>query len=135
MPILSKQRKDKIIKNARQLRQNSTDVEKKIWQELRSNRFEGYKFRRQHDIGNYVVDFVCLQQKLLIELDGGQHSDQKEYDDERTKYLEGLGYKVLRFWNNEVMQNMEGVMMVISSYLTPHPNPLPEEGEGTTSSN
>lgn len=135
------QRSAQLIINARDLRENSTEMEKKIWTQLRGRRFEGYKFRRQHDIGKYIVDFVCLEHKLIIELDGGQHNEQaqKSYDDERTKYLEKNGYKVLRFWNNEVNSNFEGVLETIynglhdlesKGSLTPHPDPLPKGGEG-----
>jgi very-short-patch-repair endonuclease len=73
----------------------------------------GVNFRRQHAVGNYIPDFVCVQKKLIIELDGSQHLEQVEYDAERTKYLEAQGYKVLRFWNNDVLNNVDGVMLAI----------------------
>ncbi|MDB2414338.1 transcription-repair coupling factor [Rickettsiales bacterium] len=134
------QRDNQLIENARNLRKNQTEVEKKLWSELRGRRFGGYKFRRQHDIEKYIVDFVCLDKKLIIELDGGQHAEQKEHDKKRTKFLESKGYRVIRFWNNQVIENLEGVLENIQSVLkntphqisgnTPHPNPLPKEGEG-----
>jgi isoleucyl-tRNA synthetase len=131
------ERSELLIQNARELRKNSTDVEKELWSQLRGRRFDGYKFRRQHDIDKYIVDFVCLSKMLVIELDGGQHAENSniEYDNERTDYLESKGYRVLRFWNNELNDNFEGVLEVIYNALnnTPHPNPLPKEGEGILS--
>lgn len=128
------QRNDQLIANAKELRKNSTDAEKTLWNELRGRRFDNYKFRRQHDIDKYIVDFVCLDKKLIIELDGGQHNEESNlsYDEERTKYLEEKGYAVIRFWNNDINENLEGVLEVIKESLnnTPHPNPLPKEGEG-----
>jgi 7-keto-8-aminopelargonate synthetase-like enzyme/very-short-patch-repair endonuclease len=102
---------------ARILRQNSTEVEKKLWQELRGSRLQNHKFRRQMPLGNYIADFVCWDSKLIIELDGGQHSERQEYDKIRTEYLEGLNFKVIRFWNNEVNENMESVLQSIASIL------------------
>ena len=95
-------------------RQNSTNVENKLWWRLR-NFQTGYKFRRQQQIGKYIVDFVCLQKKLIIECDGGQHNE--EADKERSKFLEQEGYKILRFWNNEINENIEGVLQTILSVL------------------
>jgi very-short-patch-repair endonuclease len=95
---------------ARSLRKNQTDVEKLLWQQLRNRRLCNYKFRRQFSIAPYIVDFVCIELKLIIELDGGQHAHQAQYDDQRTLFLEQRGFKVLRFWNNEVIDNMEGVL-------------------------
>ena len=88
-----------------------------MWSVLRARRFEEFKFRRQHPIANYIVDFYCHEQKLVIELDGGYHleDEQSQYDDERTKNLEHLGMKVLRFWNNEVLNNINGVLETIVS--------------------
>ncbi len=95
---------------ARNLRKNQTDAEKIIWYQLRNRNLCGYKFRRQHPIGNYIVDFVCIDKKLIIELDGGQHQLQKEADLERTKTLNQMGFKVLRFWNNSVLENPDAVL-------------------------
>jgi very-short-patch-repair endonuclease len=104
---------------AKNLRKNSTDVERLLWSRLRAGRLEGIKFRRQHPIGHYIVDFVCLERKLIIELDGGQHALPEEIwnDKERTDWMEKEGYTVLRFWNNEVLTNMEGVLEVIREKL------------------
>lgn len=110
---------------ARRLRHDSTEAEHKLWQQLRARRFEGVKFRRQHPLGPYIVDFVCLERRLVIELDGGQHSEAASYDRQRDAWLEGQGFRVLRFWNNEVMQNLEGVLEAIHLALhSPSPHPL-----------
>ncbi|MDX2073634.1 MAG: DUF559 domain-containing protein [Alphaproteobacteria bacterium] len=125
----------KLIDNARALRRNSTDAEQILWSILRDRQLNGYKFRRQHPIEKYVLDFYCDSAKLAIELDGGQHAEQQTYDETRTKFLEMRGIKVLRFWNNDVLENLEGVFDTIEKALndsTPSPNPLPE-GEGFTS--
>ncbi|RUR18290.1 endonuclease domain-containing protein [Legionella sp. km535] len=104
-----------LLDKAKKLRKNSTCMETKIWHSLRSRRFQGFKFRRQCPLGNYIVDFVCFEKKLIIEIDGGQHNDftQQEYDNKRTDYLNHLGYEVLRFWNDEVQQQFDLVMDVI----------------------
>lgn len=98
--------------NAIQLRKKSTPAERKLWSRIRDDQL-GVNFRRQHAVGNYIPDFVCIEKKLIIELDGSQHLEQEEYDEERTKYLASLGYKVIRFWNNDVMKNIEGVILAI----------------------
>jgi very-short-patch-repair endonuclease len=110
---------------ARKLRNQSTDAERCLWRHLRDRQVEGFKFRRQHPIGRYVVDFVNLQQKLVVEADGGQHSHDPN-DKIRGAWLQDEGYKVLRFWNNEVSVNLEGVLESIGDALGPRPNPLPE---------
>jgi len=84
-----------------------------IWQQLSNRQLLGCKFRRQQVIGPFIVDFVCLEPKLVIEVDGGQHAEQQEYDQNRSHYLQRLGYRVLRFWNHEVLQNRLAVMEVI----------------------
>src|SRR3990167_9076020 len=109
------------------LRTNQTDAESRLWYHLRDRRFQGWKFRRQHILQGYIVDFVCLERKLVIELDGGQHAEQEAYDTRRTRVLEKDGFKVIRFWNNEVLTNTEGVLEMILN--TPHPpfgRPLPQ---------
>lgn len=116
---------------ANTLRKNQTDAEKRLWHAVRNRQLSGFKFRRQQLIPPYVVDFVCLKQKLIVELDGGKHAEQQGYDSERTLLLTAQGFKVLRFWNNEVFENLEGVLEVILGELqvgtdTPHPNPLPQ---------
>ena len=114
---------DRIKRNARNLRKNMTNAERLLWSQLRFKQLNGQKFRRQHTIGNYIVDFVCIERKLIIELDGSQHFDIKFYDERRTAALGRLGYKVLRFWDNEVFENLSGVMAIIFESLTP---PTPE---------
>ncbi len=95
---------------ARQLRKNQTEAEKRLWQRLRNRQLAGYKFRRQYPIGHYIVDFVCLETKLIVELDGGQHMAQRAYDEQRSAYLNQQGFIVLRCWNNEVIGNTVGVL-------------------------
>jgi very-short-patch-repair endonuclease len=95
---------------ARALRQRSTDAEKKLWMALRDRRLQGMKFSRQVPIESYVVDFLCRSSKLIIELDGGQHDWQSVADDERTRWLEAHGYRVIRFWNNDILGNLPGVL-------------------------
>ena len=107
----------KIFGRAKQLHRNMSPAEAKLWQHLRAHRMGGIHFRNQHAIGNYIVDFCTPRKKLIIELDGSQHLDQKEYDDERTKYLESRGYRVLRFWNNDVLSNIDDVLRVIWNAL------------------
>ncbi|AOU03745.1 TPA: DUF559 domain-containing protein [Legionella pneumophila] len=93
----------KLLKQAKSLRKRSTDAENCLWYYLRAHRLKGYKFKRQVPIGNYIVDFVCIQRKLIVELDGGQHLLNKEYDKNRSAYFSTLSYKVLRFWNDDVL--------------------------------
>ncbi|MBI3286052.1 MAG: DUF559 domain-containing protein [Burkholderiales bacterium] len=106
---------------ARELRSDMTVVEHKLWQAIRGEQIDGCKFRRQYVIGKYIADFACVAQKLVIELDGGQHQDQVGYDDHRTAYLQQQGWRVLRFWNNDVMENMEGVLAGIALALAAAP--------------
>ena len=110
----------KMQHRAGELRQNQTEAEAKLWSRLRAHRMAGVQFRRQHAIDNYIVDFsqgdavqCSPRRKLVIELDGSQHLDQADYDVERTKHLEAKGYRVLRFWNNEVMNEIDAVLNVI----------------------
>lgn len=113
-------------KIAKQLRKNMTDAERHLWQKLRAKQLFGYKFRRQHPIGHYVVDFVCLEQKLILEIDGSQHFEKACKDADRTKWLNLQGYKVIRFWNNQVLQETDSVLGEILRYLsTPPPQPSP----------
>lgn len=95
-----------------ELRKDPTPAERKLWSAIHNDQL-GVNFRRQHAIGNYIPDFVCIEKKLIIELDGSQHLEQEEYDQERTKYLESLGYRVIRFWNNDVINNIDGVILAI----------------------
>ncbi len=101
---------------AKILREQSTDTERHLWYYLRANRL-GFKFKRQVPIGNYIVDFVCLEKRLIIELDGGQHSDNQKYDKDRTAWLNERGFKVLRFWNHEVLQQTESILEVLIQTL------------------
>ena len=111
MPL--KRTTPKFYHRARQLRKEPTVAETKLWAFLRDNKLDGVNFRRQHAIGKYIVDFCSLKKKLVIELDGSQHLEQEEYDQERTLYLKSQGYKVIRFWNDQVMNDMEGVIKTI----------------------
>ena len=115
---------------AKDLRNNPTDTEKFLWKYLSRKQFLGYKFRRQQRIGKFIADFACLEKKLIIELDGGQHLSRVERDIERDQWLASEGYKVVRFWNNEVFKNIEGVLEEIRRAVHPLPDPPPSEGEG-----
>ena len=124
-----------VVAAARKLRRSSTDVERILWHRIRDKQIEDFRFRRQRPIGKYIVDFVCLDAMLIVEVDGGQHADAVLADAARTQFLESLGYRVLRFWNNEVLENMEGVLERIREALlklaTSNPTPtLPFAGEG-----
>ncbi len=105
--------------HAKILREELTPAESKLWAYLRGNKLNGVYFRRQHAIGQYVPDFCAIKAKLIIELDGSQHIDQDKYDEERTKYLEKKGYKILRFWNSQVMNDIDGVIREIVAALEP----------------
>ena len=117
---------------ARNLRGNQTEAEKRLWRSLRDRQVCGFKFRRQHIMEPYIVDFICIEKKLIVEVDGGQHAERVEADKERTSCLENKGYRVMRFWNNEVLGSMDAVLDVILDRLneTPHPSPLPSKGRG-----
>ncbi len=114
------------IARARRLRlENATEAEKILWRHLCNRQINGAKFRRQHPLGPYVLDFVCLERGLVVELDGGQHAmpDQAGRDERRTDYLNARGFQLLRFWNNEVMGNIEGVWDTISAKLAERSSP------------
>ena len=102
---------------ARALRQNMTEAERRVWQMLRSQQMQGYKFRRQVPIGDYIADFVCHEARLIVEIDGGQHDCSSPQEAERSEFLRGEGYRILRFWNNEVLANIDGVHATIASEL------------------
>jgi very-short-patch-repair endonuclease len=95
-----------------------TDAEQLLWRSLRSKQLKGHRFRRQHPIAQYIADFVCIEQKVVVEIDGGQHQEQVEYDERRATFLQKQGWQVLRFWNNDVLNNLEGVLSVIAANLT-----------------
>jgi very-short-patch-repair endonuclease len=103
------------VARAKELRRDQTDAEKRIWEKIRNSHL-GMKFRRQAPVGPYVADFLCNDLKLVVEIDGGQHAESKK-DEIRTKYLQGLGYHVVRFWNDEVMDNIEGVVDTLASVI------------------
>jgi very-short-patch-repair endonuclease len=107
-------------RTARRLRRNQTDAERILWFRLRDRRLDGWKFRRQFPIDRFVVDFFCADAHLIVELDGGQHAVQAAADAQRTKILEAMGYLVLRYWNNDVMQNIDGVVEDITTTLERH---------------
>ena len=121
---------------ARTFRQNQTDAELAFWHVVKAKRFHGYKFRRQHPVGPFYADFACIEHMLVVEIDGGQHAENKK-DAERTAYLESKGFEVIRFWNNDVLSNMEGMLHTLSLTLSrrerelnsTHQSPLPL-GEG-----
>ncbi len=102
---------------ARRLRREQTDAEYTLWTQLRARKFLGLKFRRQHPIGSYIVDFCCIDKQLIIELDGSQHLDSAEYDERRTNFLAGQGFRVIRFWNHEVLLALEDVLQKVAETL------------------
>jgi very-short-patch-repair endonuclease len=110
---------------AKRLRADSTDAERKLWARLRDRRLLGFKFVRQQPIGRYIADFACRDADLIIELDGGQHGGEQAitYDEERTRLIAERGYRVVRFWNNDVLTNADGVLQVIAGELQKAPSP------------
>jgi very-short-patch-repair endonuclease len=118
----------------RNLRNAPTEAERTLWRYLRGRQLENCKFRRQHPHGNYILDFTCLERCLIVELDGSQHFENAHYDANRTQFLEAAGFGILRFWNNDVFNNLDGVLDVIRRHLvanaTPSPPNPPLEGEG-----
>ena len=107
-----------IRQQAKHLRKNATDAEKFLWTHIRNRQLEGWKFRRQLPVGQYIVDFACPEFRLIIEIDGGQHAEQIHYDLGRTKFLQTKGYRVVRFWNNEVPGNIEAVLEALTLTLS-----------------
>jgi very-short-patch-repair endonuclease len=111
---------------ARKLRREQTDAEGRLWYLLRNRNLAGRKFKRQLPIGPYIADFACVELKLIVEADGGQHADQMTYDEKRTEWLESRGWRVLRFWNNDILTNTEGVsetLLEAIRYLERNPSP------------
>lgn len=119
-----------MLTKAKTLRTNQTEAEQLLWYHLRAHRFMGLKFKRQKPMGRYIVDFVCMERRLIIELDGGQHTEQVTYDQHRDAWLRSHGYTILRFWNNEVMQQLEGVLEQIRCTIALSPSPSPTHGRG-----
>jgi len=119
-----------MTKRARRLRAIPTDAEQRLWRHLKDRQVNGWRFRRQHPVGAYVADFACIEAMLIVEVDGGQH-DASKSDAIRDARLRAEGWRVLRFWNNDVLGNTAGVVDVIATSLGPHPGPPPAEpGEG-----
>jgi very-short-patch-repair endonuclease len=123
-----------ISPHAAPLRRNATDAEQAMWRQLRSRRLGGHKFRRRWTLGPFIVDLCCLESGLIVEIDGGQHTSER--DRARTGYLASRGFRVSRFWNHDVLENMDGVLISVLDALggpkekNPHPSPLPQAGEG-----
>ena len=120
-------------RQARRLRRHATEAEKKLWLALRNRQVANAKFRRQVPVGPYVCDFLCVEAKLIVEVDGGQHNET--VDEYRSKQLANRGFRILRFWNNDVMKNFDGVLTTIADTLErrsrpPHPTLSPKGGEG-----
>ena len=109
---------NKLLKQrSRDLRKNLTDAEQKLWQKLRNKQIDDHKFRRQFVLGNYIVDFICIDKRLIVEVDGGQHMDNVDYDLQRDEWLKKQNFKVLRFWNNQVLSEIDSVLEVIVKNL------------------
>jgi very-short-patch-repair endonuclease len=122
-----------LLDHAKTLRTRQTDAEQRLWYHLRAHRFMNLKFRRQKPIGRYIVDFVCHESWLIVEVDGGQHQEKVAYDRARDLWLQEQGYNVLRFWNHEVMQQIEEVLesirQTVQRTLSPGPSPASGRGE------
>jgi very-short-patch-repair endonuclease len=129
---VKKQPSEGAHRRARKLRREMTEAEIRLWQMLRLRQTEGYRFRRQVPIGRFIADFVCHAARLIVEIDGGQHDLLSDEEMNRAQFLEGQGYRVLRFWNNEVLDNPEGVRSLIAENLHPvtPTQTLPHQGGG-----
>jgi very-short-patch-repair endonuclease len=128
MPVYDLERQDRSARRAEhkreqsiELRKQATVFERRLWRHLRGQQLEGCRFRRQHPIGRYIVDFVCLERKLVVELDGQQHSGPEGYDGKRDTWLRVQGYEVLRFSNRQLMDELENVLLTIAARLHPPP--------------
>jgi len=120
-------------RRSRILRNNSTDAERFLWQRLRGRQMGGYRFRRQVPIGSYIADFVSIDAKLVIELDGGQHQEKRAYDERRDRFMKTLGYRIIRFWDTQIFKETDAVLETIMRELEsvrPHPSLPPQAGEG-----
>jgi type II secretion system protein H len=121
-----------ITKRARTLRNNLTDTERRLWSRLKREQINGYKFRRQFPLGPFIVDFVCLEARLIVEVDGGQHAEQRQKDEQRDKWLASQNFHVLRFWDNDVLRETDAVVEAIVQALKNTPTPsLPRKGGGS----
>jgi very-short-patch-repair endonuclease len=112
-------------RRSRELRNNATPAERKLWQHIRNRQLSGLRFNRQVPIGPFICDFAARTAKVIVELDGGQHAVRTFEDERRTRFLESRGYRVLRFWNNDVLENVEGVLATIQKALENRPSPSP----------
>lgn len=121
-----------LLDHAKTLRTRQTDAEQRLWYHLRAHRFMNLKFKRQKPMGRYIVDFICHESWLIVEVDGGQHQENAAYDRERDFWLQEQGYTILRFWNHEVMQQIEEVLEAIRQAVQPtlSPGPSPASGRG-----
>ena len=124
-----------ILERARKMRKEPSGPEAKLWYFMKGKNLGGFRFRRQHPIDRFIVDFYCHETKLVVELDGNSHAEQREYDAIRTAWLESKGYTVIRFWNNQVVQDTESVLQLILAKCEelsdePRPSPSPSRGEG-----
>lgn len=123
-----------MLERAKQLRREMTPAEKVLWRELRTNKLNGLHFRRQQIVYGYFADFYCHQHELIVELDGGIHELQQEYDKEREDYLIAIGFRIIRFDNKEIMNNLKSVLKrIVDECQRPIPQPLPLEGRGADS--
>ena len=119
---------DSLLDRAKRLRSTMTEAEARLWYHLRAHRLGGHKFKRQKPLGPYIVDFVCMEHRLVVEVDGGQHAEARAYDAKRDAWLEARGFRVLRFWNNEVLEETEAVLERILQALSPGPSPMSGRG-------
>ena len=108
---------DVLEARARRLRRNMTDAERLLWRHLRNRQMHGHKFRRQVVIGRYIADFACIEARLIVEADGGQHGERTRYDENRTRWFQSRGYRVLRFWNHEILNSLPDVLNTIAMAL------------------
>jgi very-short-patch-repair endonuclease len=119
------------IRLARILRKTMTDTEQRLWSRPKRKQINGYRFRRQFPLGTYIADFVCLKARLIIEVDGGQHAEQTDHDTMRDHWLASQGFRVLRFWNNDVLHETDAVVEeIVRALKQPPPHPFPVKGEG-----
>ena len=122
--------KERLLKFAKAMRHQPTNAEAVIWTALRGARLQGFKFKRQQPIGVYIIDFVCFEYSLIIEIDGGQHGDKTSKGHERSNWLQSQGFRILRFWNNEVIERKDDVLESIIRALREYPSPQPLSHKG-----